>query len=112
MLLSMTPPAAAVAAAYHGVRATMPLDYCRTDETPSFFGAAADSPRLPHARFLPPLIFQQQNACGYYSAPLYPTKQPSRQGAHGWRPCDLSQNVQTFFPSFPITATSAFSSTC
>ena len=29
---------------------------CHTDETPSFFGTAADSPRLPHARFLPPMI--------------------------------------------------------
>ena len=90
----------------------MPLDLLSYGRNPIDFGTAAYSPRLPHARFLPPLIFQQQNACGYYSAPLYPTKQPSRQGAHGWRPCDLSQNVQTFFPSFPITATSAFSSTC
>ena len=84
MLLSMTPPAAAIAAAYHGVRATMPLDYCRTDETPSFFGAAADSPRLPHARFLPPLIFQRQNARGYYAA--RPTKQtPCRVHTAGGR---------------------------
>ena len=35
---------------------------------PIVFGTAADSPRLSHVRFLPPLIFQQQNARGYYAA--------------------------------------------
>ena len=42
-------PAAIVAAAYHGVRAAMPLDLL-PDETSSLFDTAADSPRLPNAR--------------------------------------------------------------
>ena len=110
--LSVTSPAAAVAAAYHGVRAAMPLDLLPSGRSPIVSGTAADSPRLPHARLLPLLIFQQQNARGYYAAWLCPTEQPSRQGAHGWRPCGFSRHVQTCFPSFPITPTSAFSSTC
>ena len=40
-----------------------------------------------------------------------PKQTNPRQGAHGWRPCDLSRNVQTCFPSFPITRTSAYSPT-
>ena len=90
----------------------MPLDMLPSGRNLIFFGTAADSPRLPHARFLPLLIFQQQNARGYYAAWLRPTKQLSRQGAHGWRPCGLSKNVETCFPSFPITPIPAFSSTC
>ena len=67
--------------------------YCRRQSTIT----------VPHARFLPLLFFQQQNARGYYAMWPCPTKQPSWKGAHGWRPCDLSRNVQTCFPSFPIT---------
>ena len=69
-------PAAAVAAD-HGVHATMPL-VLPYERDPIVFGATADSLRLPHARFLPPLIFQQQNARGYYAGRLCPTKQSSR----------------------------------
>ena len=50
---SVTSPAAAVAAARHGVRAAMPLDLLPSWRNPIVFGTAADSPRLPHARFLP-----------------------------------------------------------
>ena len=89
----------------------MPLDLLPYGRNPIVFGTAADSPRLPHGHFLPPLIFQQQNARGYYAARLCPTKQPSRESAHGWRPCGFSRNAQTGFPSFPIILTSAFSST-
>ena len=53
----MTSTTAAVAAAYHGLRAAMPLDLLPSGRNPIVFGTAADSPRLPHARFLPPLIF-------------------------------------------------------
>ena len=82
----MTSPAAAVAAACHGVRAAMPLDLIAIRTKPHRFGAAADSPRLPHARFLPLLIFQQQNARRYYAARLYPTKQtPGRVRTAGGR---------------------------
>ena len=76
-VLHVSSPAAAVAAAYHGVRAAMPLDLLPSGRNPIVFGTAADSPRLPHARFLPLLIFQQQNARGYYAARRCPTKQPS-----------------------------------
>ena len=71
----MTSPAAAVAAACHGVRAAMPLDLMPFGRNSIVFGTAADSPRLPHARFLPPPIFQQQNARGSYAARLCLTKQ-------------------------------------
>ena len=72
---SMTSPAAAVAAACHRLRAAMPLDLMPSGRNPIVFGSAADSPRLPHARFLPLLIFQQQNARGYYTTWLCGTKQ-------------------------------------
>ena len=74
----MTSPAAAVAAAYHGVLAAMLLDLLPYGRNPIVFGTAADSPPLPHARFLPPLFFELQNARGYYAAWLCPTKQRSR----------------------------------
>ena len=53
----------------------MPLDLMPSGRNPIVFGTPADSPRLPHARLLPVLIFQQQNARGYYAARLCPTKQ-------------------------------------
>ena len=83
----MTSPAAAVAAAYHGVRAAMPLDLLPSGRNAIVFGAsAADSPRLPHARFLPLLIFQQQNARGYYAAWRCPINQtPDRVHTAGGR---------------------------
>ena len=74
----MTSPAAAVAAAclgVRGVRAAMPLDLMLSGRNPIVFGTAADSLRLPHARFLPPLIFHQQNARGYGATRLCLTKQ-------------------------------------
>ena len=52
----------------------MPLDLMPSGRNPIVFGTAADTPRLPHARFLPLLIFQQQNARGYYATWLCPTK--------------------------------------
>ena len=70
----MIASAVAVAAADHGVRAAIPLDLLPYGGNPIVFGTAADSPRLPRARFLPPLFFQQQNARGYYAARLCPTK--------------------------------------
>ena len=76
-LLSVTSPAAAVAAADHGVRAAMPLDLLPDGRNPIVVGTAADSSRLPHTRFHPLLVFQQQNARGYYAAWLCPTQQPS-----------------------------------
>ena len=72
----MIPSAAAVAAAYHGVRAAMPLDLFPLERNPIVIGTAADSPRLPYVRFLPPLIFRQQNARGYYAARLAPPNTP------------------------------------
>ena len=82
----MTSPAAAVATACHGVREAMPLDLMPSGRNPIIFGTAADSPRLPHACFLQPLIFQQQNAHGYYAARLCPTKQtPGRVHTAGGR---------------------------
>ena len=72
----MTSPAAAVAAACHGVRAAMPLDLVPSGQNPIAFGTAADSARLPHARFQPPLIFQQQNARSYYPARICPPNEP------------------------------------
>ena len=109
-VLPVTSPDSAVAAAYHGVRAAMPLDLLPSGRNPIVYGTAADSPRLSLARFPPPLIFQQQNARGYHAVRLRPTKQ-TPGGAHGWRPCGLSRNVQICFPSFPITPPSAFPST-
>ena len=38
---------------------------CHADVFPIVIGTAADSPRLPHAHFLPPLISHQQNARGH-----------------------------------------------
>ena len=58
MLLSMTSPAAAVVAADNGMRAAVALDLLPDGRNPIVVGTAADSPRLPHARFLPLLIFQ------------------------------------------------------
>ena len=55
--LSVTSSAAAVAAACHGVRTAMPLDLMPSGRNPIVFGTTADSPRLTHPRFLPPLIF-------------------------------------------------------
>ena len=60
----MISPSVAVDAADHGVRAAMLLDLLPYGPNPIVFGTAADSPRLSHARFLPPLILQQQNARG------------------------------------------------
>ena len=85
-------PAAAVAAAYHGVCAAMPLDLLPSGRNPIIFGTAVGNPRLPHARFLPPLIMLRDLAL--------PSK--PKKGAYGWRPRGLSWNVQTCFPSFPI----------
>ena len=51
-----------------GVRAAMPLDLLPDGRNPVVVGTAADSPRLPQARFPPPLIFEQKNARGYYAA--------------------------------------------
>ena len=53
----MASPAAAVAAGGHGVRAVMPLDLLPDGQNPIVVGTAADSPRLPQARFLSLLIF-------------------------------------------------------
>ena len=47
MLLSLTSAAAAVAAAYHGVLAAMPLDLLPDGRNRIVVGTAADSPRLP-----------------------------------------------------------------
>ena len=109
-VLPVTSPDAAVAAAYHGVRAAMPLDLLPSGRNPIVFGTAADSPRLPHARFLPPLIFQQQNARGYYAARLCPTKQtPGRVHTAGGRATyrEMCRHVSPRFRLHP----SAFSST-
>ena len=82
----MTSPDAAVATACHGVRAAMALDLMPSGRNPIVFGTASDSPRLPQARFLLLLIFQQQNARGYYAARLCPTKQtPDRVHTAGGR---------------------------
>ena len=82
----MASPAAAVAAACHGVRAAIPLDLMPSGRNPIVFGTAADSTRLPHARFLPLLFFRQQNARGYCVARLCPTKQtPGRVHTAGGR---------------------------
>ena len=53
---SVTSPAAVVAAACHGVRAPMPLDLMPSGRNPIVSCSAADSPRFPHGRFLPPLF--------------------------------------------------------
>ena len=53
----------------------MSLDLLPPGRNHIVIGTAADSPRLPHARFLPLLIFQQQNTRGYYAARLCPTEQ-------------------------------------
>ena len=53
----------------------MPFDLFPSGRNPIVFGTAAESPRLPHARFLLLLIFQQQNARGYYVTWLCRTKQ-------------------------------------
>lgn len=79
-LISVASPAAAVAVACHGVRSAMPLDLIPSGRKPTVFSTAADSPRLSHARFLPPLIFQQQNAHGYCSARPCSTKQTPGRG--------------------------------
>ena len=83
----MSSPAAAVAAAYHGVRAAMPLDLLQYGRNPIVCGATADSRRLPHAGFLPPLIFQQYYARGYIMprgfAPLH--NRPGRVHTTGGR---------------------------
>ena len=50
----------------------MSLHLLPDGRNPIVVGTAADSPRLPHARFLPLLVFQQQNARGYYAAWLEP----------------------------------------
>ena len=82
----MTSPAAAVAAACHGLRAAMSLDLMPSGQNLIVFGTVADSPRLPHARFLPLLILQQQNARRSYAARLGPTKQtPARVHTSGGR---------------------------
>ena len=94
-------PAAAVAAAYHGVCAAMPLDLLPSGRNPIIFGTAVGNPRLPHARFLPPLIMLRDLAL--------PSK--PNEGAYGWRPRGLSWNLQTCFPSFPIAPISAVSTT-
>ena len=44
-VLSVTSPAAAVAAAYHGVGAAMPFDLLPSGRNAIVFGIAADSPR-------------------------------------------------------------------
>ena len=54
----------------------MPLDLLPDGRNLIVVGTAADSPRLPHARFLPLLIFQQQDARGYYAARLAPPNTP------------------------------------
>ena len=95
----MTSPAAAVAAADHGVRAAMPLELLPDRRNPIVVGTAADSPRLPHARFLPPLSSQQKNARGYWAARLCPTNPPGRVHTAGVR---LLPKCADVFPSFPI----------
>ena len=77
MLLSLTSPVASVAAADHGLRAAMPLDLLPDGRNPIVVGTAPDSPRLSNVRFLPLLIFQQENPRGHYAAMRCPTKQPS-----------------------------------
>ena len=82
----MTSPAAAIAAACDGVRAALPLDLIAILTKTHRFGNAEDSPRLPYARFLPLLIFRQQNARCYYATLLCPTKQtPGRVHTAGGR---------------------------
>ena len=100
MLLSMTSPAAAVAAADHGVRASMPLDLLPNGRNPIVFGTAADSPRLRHARSLPPLIFQQQNTRCYHAARLaLPNNPPDRVHTAGGRVAyrEIRRNVSPHF---------------
>ena len=93
------------AAAYHGVRAAMPLYLLPCGRFPIVISTAADSPRLSHARFLLPL-FQQQRARGYicrtrlYAARLCPTN-PHGTVHTAWLPCGFSRNLQTCFPSLP-----------
>ena len=91
--LSMTSTAAAVAAAYHGVRAAMPFDLLPYGRNLIVIGTAADSPRLPHARFLPPLLAA---ACTrLYATRLAPPKNPPGKVHTAWRPCRFSRNVRT-----------------
>ena len=60
------------------------LDAIRTKPHRSV--SAGDIPRLYHARFLPLLIFQHQDARGYYAVRLCPTKQtPGRVHTAGGR---------------------------
>ena len=104
MLLSMTSPAAAVAAADHGVRAAIPLDLFPDGRNPTVVGTAADSPRLPHALFLTLLIFQQQNARRYYAARLCPNKQtPGRVRTAGGR-ATYREMCRHAFPRFRLPA--------
>ena len=97
----MTLPAVSVAAAYHGVRAAMPLDMLPYGRNPFVIGTSANSPRLPHARFLPPLIFQQQNARSYMPRGFASPNNPPGRAHTAWRPYGFSRNVKTSFPSFP-----------
>ena len=73
---------------------------CHADVYPIVISTTADSPRLPHVRSLPPLIFQQQNAPGYmprHFAPPVLTVGCTRLGGRA----KSARNVQTYFPSVP-----------
>ena len=87
----MTSPAAAVAAAYHGVRAAMPLDVL-PGRNPIVMWYCCKQPMINLRPFLPPLPAAEER--GYYAARLCPTKPPPWEVARGWRPCDFSRNVQ------------------
>ena len=55
--LSVTSPAAAVAAANHGARTAMPLDVLPYGRNPIVFGTAADSPTITPRPFASTVIF-------------------------------------------------------
>ena len=100
----MTSPAAAIAAACDGVRAALPLDLIAILTKTHRFGNAEDSPRLPYARFLPLLIFRQQNARCYYATLLCPTKQtPGRVHTAGGR-ATYREMYRHAFPRFRLPA--------
>ena len=98
----MTSPAAAVAAACHGVRATMPLDLIAIRTKPHRFWYCCRQPTITPRPF--PATIQQQNARRYYAARLYPTKQtPGRVRTAGCR-ATYREMYRHAFPRFRLPA--------
>ena len=111
--LSVTSPAAAVAAAYHGVREAMPLDLLTYGRSLIvfflfvYFWYCCRQPTTTPRPFPAIAFFQQQNARGVPRDFALPNNPPGRVHTAGGRTA-YRENVQTYFPSFPITPTSAF----